>query len=55
MAPSTKKDNVKTSEVKKDIFKNVQFEAKIPDSFVALKNLERDYGICVQVKTFILF
>ena len=55
MAPSTKKDNVKTSEVKKDIFKNVQFEAKIPDAFVALKNLERDYGICVQVKKFTLF
>ena len=50
MAPSNRKDHVVASEVKQDIFKFVQFKAEFPDSFVALKNLERDYGLSLQVK-----
>ena len=49
MAPSNRKDHVVASEVRQDIFKHVQFKTKILDSFVAFKNLERDYGLTVQV------
>ena len=49
MAPSSRKDHIVASEVSQDIFKCVQFKTKIPDSFVAFKNLEREYGLTVQV------
>ena len=50
MAPSSRKDHIDDCEDKRDIFQNVEFAARIPDSFVAFKHLEREYGISLKVK-----
>ena len=49
MAPSNRKENLDAANVKEEMFSSVKFNARVPDSFVSLKSVERDYGLSLQV------
>ena len=54
MAPSNRKDHVKNSDVKKDMFISVQFSGVVPDSFMTLKSVVQNYGLSLQVHHFLI-
>ena len=48
MAPSTRKDNVDTVEEKEEMFRDLTITS-VPDAFISLKDVERVYGLSLQV------
>jgi hypothetical protein len=49
MAPSKRADHAIDAELKEEIFSGVQFNGKVPESFVSLTDVVRGYGISMQV------
>ena len=49
MAPSKRADHTIDADLKEELFSGVQFNGKIPESFVPLTDVLRGYSLSLQV------
>ena len=49
MAPSKRADHAIDADLKEELFSGVQFNGKVPESFVPLTDVLRGYSISLQV------